>query len=77
MGLRGPLSSSASLARVASPARVCALCTLGKYLRTGQQAAGTAAAAPSRESSVFLLLLETAFPGLRKRTEALSMYCVY
>lgn len=53
----------------------CALWTTDKYLLTSEVAL-TAAAAASLESCLFSLVLETAFPGLRKRTEALSLYSV-
>lgn len=50
---------------------------LGKYLLSSQQVAVAAAAAPSLESSLFSLVLETAFPGLRKRAEAVSVLFAY
>lgn len=54
---------------------LCALWTVDKYLWTSEVAV-TAAAAASLESCLFSLVLETAFPGLRKRTEALSLSSV-
>lgn len=55
---------------------LCALWTVDKYLVISEVAVTDAAAAASLESCLFSLVLETAFSGLRKRTEALSLYSV-